>query len=275
MERVIERLDADVWVFQEVLDASVLLALLGRVGERLGRSYRLRDSSQKWLTSAGNAAILKVAVAYDERRLTLRARHKLPSPASRSVAVELQVAGAGDGAALTLIGVHLKSSPADVEPTEADTATAKRAREAHAIAAWVEGFDADGQPFGLATPEAVLIGDLNERAGRATLQPLREGAMTSWTWHELASPVAGAVPWTCYLDHVAIDHVLTSSALSRSVVREPWIDAFELDPSIADPAWMNAEGPIIVPGIGLAPCRVPNFYRVSDHRPIVLDLDLG
>lgn len=276
--RVLAHLDADVLVLPEVLDLAVLDALLADVSATLGRRYRLCDDAGRFLASAGNDKILKVALAFDAERLELVRRHKLPSPASRSVVVELRDRGTGEG--LTVIGVHLKSSGAAPDPERDDPGSPKRAREAHAIAAWVEGFDVDGTFVGLPTADAVLIGDFNEPRHRASLVPLTEGAMTSWLWHEPvvepAGPPAGPgaeEPWSSYLDHEIIDHVFTSPRLTTRLRGEARIYAFDRDPAIADPEWMHAAGPVIVPGIATPPHAVPNLYRVSDHRPIVIELE--
>ena len=274
--RVLTHLDADVLVLPEVLDLAVLDAVLGEASTALGRRYRLTDEAGRFLASAGNDKILKVALAFDTERFQLVQRHKLPSPASRSVVAELRDRGTGDG--LTVIGVHLKSSGDAPDPERDDPGSPKRAREAHAIAAWVEGFDVDGTFVGLPTADAVLIGDFNEPRHRASLTPLTEGAMTSWLWHEpVLEPAAASgapddEPWSSYLDRQIIDHVFTSPRLTARVRGEARIYAFDQDPAIADPAWMHAPGPVIVPGISTPPHAVPNLYRVSDHRPIFIDL---
>ncbi len=275
--RVVARLDADVLVLPEVLDLAALERVLARAGERTGRRYRLRDDGGKWLASAGSAQILKVAMAFDERTLALVRRHKLPSPAGRSVVLELVEQASTQP--LTVIGVHLRSSGAAPHPDVDDPGAPKRMRETHAIAAWMEGFDADGTFVGLPTADAALLGDFNEPRGRASLEPLREGAMTSWHWHEPAldpAPEAGADDadlWSSYLDRSVLDHVFTSPRLTARVSGQARIYAFDRDPTIADPGWMHSDGPTIIPGIGTPPHAVPNLYRVSDHRPIYLDLD--
>ncbi len=275
--RVLARLDADVLVLPEILDLAVLERLLEDVGQRIGRDYRVRDENGKWLASAGSAQILKVAMAFDARPLTLVRRHKLPSPAGRSVVLELSERASGE--TLTVIGVHLRSSGAAPNPDVDDPGAPKRTRETHAIAAWVEGFDADGTFVGLPTADAVLLGDFNEPRGRASLAPLTEGAMTSWHWHEPTLDPAGAsdgdddtAPWSSYLDRSVLDHVFTSPRVTARASGEARIYAFDRDPTIADPAWMHADGPTIIPGIGTPLHAVPNLYRVSDHRPIYLDL---
>ena len=276
LTRVLAQLDADVLVLPEVLDLAALDALLTEVGAALGRRYRLSDDAGRFLASAGNDKILKVALAFDSERFQLVQRHKLPSPASRSVVAELRDRGTGEG--LTVIGVHLKSSGDAPDPERDDPGSPKRAREAHAIAAWVEGFDVDGTFVGLRTADAVLIGDFNEPRHRAPLTPLTEGAMTSWLWHEpVVEPAESGPgddePWSSYLDRQIIDHVFTSPRLTSRVRGEARIYAFDRDPAIADPEWMHAEGPVIVPGISTPPHAVPNLYRVSDHRPIFIDLE--
>ncbi|MFN7951521.1 MAG: hypothetical protein U0610_07330 [bacterium] len=130
--------------------------------------------------------------------------------------------------------------------------------------------------MGLPTADAVLLGDFNEPRGRASLAPLTEGATTSWHWHEPTLDPAGAsdgdddtAPWSSYLDRSVLDR-LTSPRVTARASGEARIYAFDRDPTIADPAWMHADGPTIIPGIGTPSstrCRISTASRSPPDLP--------
>jgi hypothetical protein len=68
LQEVIKRLDADILVFQEIVELEKLEDLLSDLIP--GRSYSLRDQAGHWATS-GTGDGLKVVLAFDSTKLEL------------------------------------------------------------------------------------------------------------------------------------------------------------------------------------------------------------
>ncbi len=264
--RVLERLDADAIVFQEIVNLPLLEALLARVP---GRRYRVRDDEGRWLTTGrmrrAVSHIQKLVLAVDESRVELvdfgapLSARTFPGPRLPLVA---RVRRAG-GAPITLVGAHLKSGDPD-EPMDAPEPLVRMA-ESHALVRFVEQL-----PAGEAV---VLLGDLNARGGHPSLAPLAAlVADAGWTWHEAGFPPGDDERWTSFATRTVIDHVLTSPAATARVVTPPSAYAFDLDPAFESFRLRAVTDFAVSPEEDSPPVAVENLFRVSDHRPILVEI---
>ena len=292
LREVINRLDADIIVFQEILDLPVLENLLGDLIP--GRSYSLRDQDEHWISSSTGSG-LKVALAFDSGRLELveagTARNPGEPPASHGKrdSVAVRVRPRGGGSPLTVIGVHLKSGILTVgEPVTADDFT--RVDEMNKLTQWIVSLAPiapNGQARQAGEP-TVLIGDFNAVRGNAALTSLSPGGdLAEWSWPDPAfatavSPdvvpvnLAPAERWTTHLDKKIIDHTIMSPQVK--VIDGPWAYAFDRDNSWlqaagVSQAWFEQMGYSFNPAVG-QPSQVANLHRVSDHRPVRVSIEL-
>ena len=265
--RALTALDADAIVFEEIVNLPLLEALVARVP---GRRYRVRDDEGRWLTTGrmrrAVSHIQKLVLALDADRASLvdfgapLSARTFPGPRLPLVArVRARI-----GRPLTLVGVHLKSGSPD-EPMTAPESQVRLA-ECAAIARFVEKL-----PPGEAT---VVLGDLNAGRGHPSLAPL--ASLAGWTWHEPRLPAAAGESWTSFVTRTVIDHVLSSPAASARVVAPPSVYPFDLDSAVSPaegPAWLRTVTDFtITPDEDTPPIAVENLMRVSDHRPIVVEI---
>ncbi len=293
--RVLRNLAPHVVVFQEILDITRLQRLL----ERLGDNFRLRQSpAGSWLASGSVASTksMKIVCAYDADALELIRGAKLYDPVpdrrfnGRRYPYALHLRDRGSGWEFTVVGVHFKSGLLGSDPTN----DAKRKKEVAHLARWLAGEPDTGtghfeRP---PTPDVIVIGDFNALEYHQSLAELRTGALEAW---DQARPqVAGFMTgeevqpledpqerWTTYLDREIIDHVITSPSVKSRFLGPPLIYAFDLDPAMDD--YPSPGGPWLrrrtsyqaKPYGGASLQTVPNLYRISDHRPLRMSLDIG
>jgi predicted extracellular nuclease len=295
--RVLTTLDAHAMVFQEILDHGRLESLLGSIA---GHDYRLRQKpGGAWLTS-GNAkskASMKIVCAYDATVLelvaaaALRNPNKDPAYKGRRDPYAMHLRVAGTAAEFTLVGVHLKSGLPNAGDKDPDAQV--RRREAAFLASWLAGA-AELEPGSFQRPpteDVIVLGDCNAMAGNWSLGPLHDAPLDGWHWPScqvMASldPLAPVViddaneQWSTFLDRMVIDHALVSPAVSPRI-SSALIYAFDLDPALdEEPAgedhWLRGKTDYQAKPYGDAKYQpVENLYRISDHRPVRIALNLA
>jgi endonuclease/exonuclease/phosphatase family metal-dependent hydrolase len=278
--RLLGGLDADAWVLEEVVSLPLAARLLDD-GSGGRRAFRLRDDAGRWLTTGRVrhrvSRLQKVAFAHDARTLALVEWGPLrrkgapeagwPGPRSPIVARLRPAAGGPD---LTVVGVHLKSGAVG-EPPEARSAVV-RARECEALAAHLAALPPD-EP-------AVLLGDFNAVRGHPSLAPLGALCARGWAWPEPRfEPDRAGERWTSFARRTVIDHALLSPAAAARLVGPPRVACFDLDPAFdycpsGNGHFLRRKTDLrLEPGENEPPELVENLYRLSDHRPLVVELD--
>jgi len=289
---VIRRLGADVLVFQEILDVPHLGRLLASVD---GREYRLADVS----AASGPAAPetkkgMRVALAYDAKRVDILRYAELQdaSPERRFqgrrrpvVAHLVERAGRRP---FTVVGVHLKSGWPKGSDGSADP---MREWECEFVAEWVCG-KAGGPLPGPPTTDVVVLGDFNLVSDHPAFRALRSGAFESWCWltprvvrSTAAEDAVETNPdeqWSTFLDRAVIDHVgVSPSLVSRIADPGAQVYAFDLDPdgqprTVDGSPYLRRRTDFRAIRTKGAPAEVvDNLYRVSDHRPVRVRLELA
>jgi endonuclease/exonuclease/phosphatase family metal-dependent hydrolase len=263
---VLSGIDADIWVLQEVQDLDALARIVADAGSRAGRSWVFRHVGAAVTSAEEEDDAFQVVVAWDPARVIVEGWTRLPGPVGlepsarprRPVAVTVRDL---IGRRWTIVGCHLKSGLLDAPLT--DRSAARRRAEAAGIAAWVEG--RGGADEGL-----VVVGDLNERRGHASLAPLEGCAALRWLPHRWPE---GVEPWTVWLGRATIDHALVGAGVTAEAAD---VLAWDTWPARGGAAWWHAvdEGaPILAtPHAGLPRQPCANVYRVSDHRALRLVL---
>ena len=296
LREVIRRLDADVLVFQEILDLAALEKLLS--GLTPNRAYQLRDAAGSWIASgAAKKADMKVPLAFDSRTLevlesgTARRAGDPPAAKGRRDPVAARLQPRGGGPAFTVIGVHLKSGILTEGPTPSTPDDEIRLEETARLAAWITQLSplTPGGPQRPAGEPTVVIGDFNAVHGNVALKPFSAaGPLASWSWlaprfttKMIPSPAEAKLGpndrWTTHLDRKVIDHIIV--APGTKVVDGPWVYAFDRDASWLKAVsvageWLEAQGCLLSPNNGAA-TKVENLHRISDHRPVWANVALG
>ncbi len=264
--RVLAGLDADVMVLEEICDLARLERVLAEASALGGRDLRCRTGAT--LVTSGrpaevaDAGVQKVALAWDARTVEPVAWAAAPVPTLRPpLHVSLRDAR---GERTDLVGVHLKSGLLGAPMT--DPNAAQRHAEATALAAWLRGDE--GWPSGYAPGRRMLLlGDLNARLGDPSLAPL--WSLPGWTWPAPAVPEDD--PWTTFLDRAVIDLAGVSEGVGITTPPRAW--DWDRDPSIAPPGWFRRVDDFVAQRARDFPkAPVENLYRVSDHRPVVLEV---
>jgi endonuclease/exonuclease/phosphatase family metal-dependent hydrolase len=293
LARVLTRLDAHVFVFQEILDHDGLRELLSAIP---GHDYRFRwpTLDGAWLTSATTdpppTGDMKITCAYDASILELVGAGALRNPAKypqythRRDPYAMRLCEPTTGAEFTLAGVHLKSGVPNPGPNDKDAKT--RLRETTFLASWLDGtLDVKLKPFERPpTADVIIMGDYNATETDYSLVPLYDGRELLES--RFVVSIDSALPldapsekWSTFLDrkvHAIIDHAFVSPTLSPKI-NSTLIYAFDLDPALnEDPAggdhWLRQVTDYRTEKMGTEP--VENLYRISDHRPLRITLDL-
>jgi endonuclease/exonuclease/phosphatase family metal-dependent hydrolase len=191
------------------------------------------------------------------------------------------------GAEFTLVAIHLKSGLPDAGPDDRDAKI--RLRETTFLASWLDGtLDVKLEPLERPpTADVIIMGDCNATEGSFSLEPLRKGR--HYQPCQVAASLDPAAPflvddpteqWSTFLDRAIIDHAFVSPTLSPKISLA-LIYAFDLDPALdEDPAggghWLRrVTGYRVEPWEGAGVRPVENLYRISDHRPLRVTLDLA
>ena len=291
IEQVLTRLDADAFVFQEILDHERLETLLHAIP---GHDYQLRQPDGAWLTSADPPSKnkMKIVCAYDSKVLELIAAAPLSNPKiglkypGPRAPYAMRLRELTTGADFTLVGVHLKSGPPAAG--KGDEAADARYDETTFLASWLDGtLDLKLEPFERPPGEDVIVmGDCNATEANFSLAPLYEGRELLKSRFAASFDPAAPLPlddpaekWSTFLDGVVIDHAIVSPTV-RPKIGSALIYAFDLDPALdKEPAggghWLRRTTDYRVEPYENAGVRpVPNLYRISDHRPVRITMDL-
>lgn len=242
--RVLGAIDADVLALQEICCQHALERILAQVNTATGRRYTTTLDGE-WVSSAREGDALdrgmqKVCYVWDAARTAPTAWSLLPGAALRP-ALLASFPGFRLGA------VHLKSGIHSAPMT--DPAAQQRQLEARLLAQW--GASVDGR--------ALLLGDLNARAGDPSIAPLED--MAGWSW-----PIAD-VPegWTTFHDRAIIDRIGANVPITTRGY------AWDRDPRYGID--FHAVGDLRAQRVrDVPPGPVEDLYRVSDHRPVFVDL---
>jgi len=266
--RVLARLDASVFVFQEVVSLPLLERLLARSAPQ--RRYTLRDPHGHWLTTGrvrrAVSHLQKTAIAYDSNELSLIEFHSglhAPWPGPRPPAfARFRHAS---GFEWIVIGVHLKSGSPEEPPDSRESTVRQSECEALARALCKE------------QRAILLMGDLNAQRAHPSLRPLID-RLPDWRWPDPIF-VPEAPPgerWTAIARRTIVDHALASPAAAARLAGPPAVWAYDLDDTFAPgPDWMRArEGFTVNLDEEVGPIPVENRLRVSDHRPLTVEIAL-
>jgi len=290
---VLARLDAHAFVFQEILDLDLLETLLGDVA---GHDYQLRQQpGGPWLTSADPPSKnkMKIACAYDANTLDLIAAAPLRNPVvdpeykGRRDPYAMHLRVRATGAEFTLVGVHFKSGLPNAGQGDKDAKI--RLRETTFLASWLDGtLDVKLEPLERPpTADVIVMGDCNAVGDNFSLSPLlEERRYQPCLVAASLDPVAPLLlddpdeKWSTFLDGVVIDHTIVSPTVCPKI-SSALIYAFDLDPALDEgPAggghWLRRTADYRVEpweGAGVRP--VENLYRISDHRPVRIAMDIG
>lgn len=257
--QVLAKLDADVVVFQEIVDPDELQEILEMASDAVARNYRLYDDDDQ-LLGVGKADDQKVVATYDDQQYELLAASPIRGGVGR-LPFGLRVQSLAGGGGVLAVGVHFQAGyPSFTDAGDAE----RRRRQCQHLADWIAGLEEALNaelPMPLPDEHVIILGDFNALydsnvpayAGVvASLDPLRAGHMAEWWWEKpLADPAGGDLS-TSYLERLLIDFVMLSPSLKERIVTPPTIYAFDQDPDI-----------------GVAD------ERVSDHRPVFVEVDVA
>ena len=159
---------------------------------------------------------------------------------------------------------HFKSKGSDCgtgddDPGGAGNCNGTRTEAAAAVARWLAG-----QPTGVATPYRMIIGDLNSYRREDPIDTLlAAGYLNAKTLLEPRFPCGGGPPSYTFQGYWgSLDYALVSDTLADHVAQATAWTVNAPEPEILD---YNQEGS----GDSL---YAEDFYRFSDHDPIVVDL---
>ena len=265
--RVISKLDADLIVFEEIVNLEELQNVLALAEGFIARKYQIYDEHYQ-LLGTGKTKEQKVVIAYDEQQYQLMAASPIFGGEGR-IPFGIRVQSISDGGQILVVGVHFKSG----QPYFDDLSSAKkRLHQCQHLVDWVAGKKADSNPV-LPQPstdeQVAILGDFNAISELEpnhpeewklvvdSLDPLRQKHMKDWWWERPLADPAGGDRTTAYLDHLLIDFVMLSPSLRDRITRRPTIYAYDQDPSITGNSVNGVEN------------------RVSDHRPVHIEIDIS
>ena len=264
--RVVSKVNADVIVFEEIVSLDELQRVLDLAHDLVGRRYEIHDQHGT-LLGTGNPNDQKVVIAYDSEKFDLTAASAIRGVQGR-LPYGVRLRRINEPGEILVIGVHFKSG----QPLFDDESSAvKRAHQCQHLAEWVAGLKtADNQilPKPEANENIAVLGDFNAIARLEPGQPsnwqiivdslnaLRNAPMNAWSWQLPAADPNGGDRSSSYIERLLIDFIMLSPSLKEKVITPPTIYAFDRDPEITGPATQPLE------------------YRVSDHRPVYVELDL-
>lgn len=264
--RVISKVNADVIVFEEIVDLDELQRVLDLTRDLVGRRYEIRDKEGQVL-GTGKPNDQKVVIAYDLEKFELTAASAIHGGQGR-LPFGVRLRRINQAGEILVIGVHFKSG----QPLFDDKPSAeKRANQCQHLADWVAGLKMDLNEI-LQKPaeqeNIAILGDFNALCQLEPGQPetwkiivdsldaLRKTPMNAWSWEIPLADPNGGDRTSSYIERLLIDFIMLSPSLKEKVITPPTIYAFDRDPEIIEQATQSLE------------------YRVSDHRPVYVELDL-
>lgn len=266
--QVISKLNADVLVFQEIVNLNELQTVLQIAGKSTQRSYQIYDHN-KHLLGSGTAAGQKVVIAFDKQRYDLLSASPIYGNTAARLPFAVRLRSKDNGGEILVIGVHFKSG----QPLFDDAkSAATRKGQCQDLADWVAGMNAGINPiFPMPPPgeQIVIMGDFNAicqlEPGQPnswqiivnSLSPLRQAQMNDWEWRNpLSDPVYNSDRSTSYIERLTIDFIMISPSLKDHIKNQPTIYSYDKDPQIVNNSLQNVR------------------YRVSDHRPVWVEIDI-
>lgn len=265
--RVISKLDADLIVFEEIVNLEEFQNILALANDFTSRKYQIYDQHHQ-LLGTGKTKEQKVVIAYDEQQYELMAASPIFGGEGR-IPFGVRVRSVSDGGQVLVVGVHFKSGqPYFDDQTSAD----KRMQQCQHLADWIAGKKVESNPVlpqPLPHEMVAILGDFNAISELEpnhpeqwklvvdSLDPLRQQHLKDWWWEKPLADPAGGDRTTAYLDHLLIDFVMISPSLKNRLTQMPTIYAYDQDPSITSNSVNGVE------------------YRVSDHRPVHVELDVS
>jgi endonuclease/exonuclease/phosphatase family metal-dependent hydrolase len=265
--QVIARLAPDVLALQEIVDPEVMQRIVGKANGP-GRNYTL-FVDDTWLTSDADPTdeksdwqkaflcINRETVEF-ERGAAIQGG---PQTGRKPYAAVLRVSGH----AFVAVAVHLRAGyPGFLDATDAKA----RWREAKALAEWLKGEKAASEKNpefpepGL--DERVVLGDFNAQLQdpNGSLDPLAE---LGWTWDNPEPDGDHRETAIFENDRYVIDFILLSPEMATRVQSGPKVYAWDHDPELGGPDRFH-----FGPG-GSGNLR---HYRVSDHRPVWVEVEM-
>jgi len=271
LAEIIAEVNADVYVFQEIVDADVLREILDMADEKTasttGRRYTMHDA-QNHLLGVGAGAPQndqQVVIAYDAGRYDLLASSVIKGGVSRPP-FAARLRGKNGGGQLLVVGVHFKSGQPQVTD---ESSSKKRERQCQHLSDWLDGKVAGvnpSLPAPLPGEHVAVLGDFNAVYDStdanhpffegdplfpkfvASLNPLREGHMAEWLWEKPVPEDANDGQVSNYEENLLIDFIMFSPSLKGHVPPAPTIYAFDR--------------------LG------PSGRRISDHRPVYAEVNI-
>jgi endonuclease/exonuclease/phosphatase family metal-dependent hydrolase len=265
--QVIAKLDADVIAFQEIVSLEELQTVIDLANELTSRNYQMYDKNGE-LLGTGKAEDQKVVVAYDQQRYELVAASPIFGGVGR-LPFALKVRSLTDGGQALIVGVHFKSGQPEFEN---ENSAERRRLQCQHLADWVAGAKVDSNavfPKPSLEEHVTILGDFNalyelepgqpNEWGIAveSLDPLRKGHMSEWWWKKPSADPAGGDRTTSYVERLLIDFVMLSPSLKSRIIQRPTIYAYDKDPEITNNFQKEVK------------------YRVSDHRPVHVEVDIS
>ena len=265
LRQVLDRLDAHVLALQEVVDVGLLQRVLDdrwRSVDDEGRAICSPD-----IEPSGAPERLKLAMAWDADVLELRGTEQVRLRGGahfrgRRPPLVAHLEHRATGWRFSVVAAHLKAGP-HTEPGGPEATT--RDQECRRLAEWLG--EHRGHPV-------LLAGDLNAQQDHSSLRALRAPPLDGFHWHPAAHP---GEAWTTWRERLVIDHILLSPPAAERLLEPAQIYAFDQDPALDDDErglhyLRRIDGHFAEPGRDAHYQAVENLYRVSDHRPVYVDL---
>ena len=265
LRRVLDQLDAQVLALQEIVDVGLLQRVLGDRWCSLDAEGQPICSPD--VEPAGGQERLKLSVAWDPSVIELVSTERVSLRGGshfrgRRPPLVAHLVHRATGWHFSVVAAHLKAGPHS-EPGGPEATT--RDQECRRLAAWLA--ERGDRPV-------LLAGDLNAQQGHSSVRALRAAPLEGFHWQPPSHLEEG---WTTWRERLVIDHILLSPAAAERLVEPPRIYAFDQDPALDDDErglhyFRRIDGHFAEPGRDAHYQAVENLYRVSDHRPVYVDL---
>jgi len=268
--QVIDRLKPDVLALEEIVDPLVMEHILGLASTE-GGEYIIKTSDTNWLTSDSQPLdtshdLQKVFLCINNKTVEFISGAAIKGGPGRRPPYAARLRERSSGKEFVVVGLHLKAGFPEFLNVES---AGVRSKEAKALIKWLSG-EAQEDNHAFPKPDSddvVVLGDCNaeKEDPNQSLSALGTGFMSNWLWDK---PVPDGEHWQTALyetDRFVIDFIILSPSLQTKVVSPPSVYAWDYDAALGGPSKFH-EGPH---GSGNL-----KGYGVSDHRPVVTELQL-